>query len=131
LRLPIYDTQCGAKLFRVSDELRRVLAEPFISRWIFDIEMIARYISGRRGTDKRPVRETIYEMPLMRWDDVKGSKLKPVDFFTVGLDLLRIWRRMDSDDSTRQWTQNREQTEVASESANVKDSPWREADMNE
>lgn len=94
LRLPIYDTQCGAKLFRVSDELQAVLAEPFISRWIFDVEMVARYISTRRGTDRRPVRESIYELPLMRWDDVKGSKLKLTDFFVVGMDLARIWSRL-------------------------------------
>lgn len=93
LRLPIYDTQCGAKLFRATDELRQVCAEPFLSRWIFDVEMIARYERNRRGTDKRPVREIIYEYPLHRWDDVKGSKLALSDFFIVGCDLLRIQGR--------------------------------------
>jgi len=93
LRLPIYDTQCGAKLFRVDDELRSVLAEPFISRWIFDVEMIARYLVARRGTDRPALRTSIYEHPLMRWTDVKGSKLTGGDFLTVGVDLARIWRR--------------------------------------
>lgn len=89
LKLPIYDTQCGAKLFRVNDELRRVCAEPFLSRWIFDVEMIARYIQMRRSGGK-PVRDSIYELPLVTWTDVKGSKLKLMDFFTVGIDLARI-----------------------------------------
>lgn len=90
LQLPIYDTQCGAKIFRVGDELKRVCETPFLSRWIFDVEMIARYIQLRRVSGGRPVRESIYESPLVKWTDVKGSKLKLMDFFTVGFDLARI-----------------------------------------
>ena len=40
LGLPIYDTQCGAKVFRQTPLLGRVLADPFESRWIFDVELL-------------------------------------------------------------------------------------------
>ena len=32
LNLPVYDTQCGAKLFRVTPEIQKLFGEPFSSR---------------------------------------------------------------------------------------------------
>ena len=32
LQLRIYDTQCGAKLFRITPDLRRAVSEPFQSQ---------------------------------------------------------------------------------------------------
>jgi hypothetical protein len=92
LRLPIYDTQCGAKLFRVSGELATVLREPFVSRWVFDVEIIARFIR-LAGGDSAKVAPRIYEFPLHVWNDVAGSKVKPADFFKAFRDVLRIRSR--------------------------------------
>ncbi len=89
LGLAVYDTQCGAKLFRANDTLRDVFARPFLSRWIFDVEIIARYIE-RLGHDT--VAGAIYELPVMRWHDVTGSKVKSHDFLRALHDLWKIRR---------------------------------------
>ncbi len=92
LGLPIYDTQCGAKIFRVTPELKRVLDAPFESRWIFDVEIIARLLQLHR-CDPEYASHAIYEYPLERWEDVAGSKVHPSDFFKAFFDLMRIRSR--------------------------------------
>jgi dolichyl-phosphate beta-glucosyltransferase len=89
LRLAIYDTQCGAKLFRVTPDLVSVLRDPFLSRWVFDVEMLARYIALKQG-DVTYLHDAVYEFPLPRWHDVAGSKVHPGDFFKGAVDLYRI-----------------------------------------
>jgi glycosyltransferase involved in cell wall biosynthesis len=91
LGIEIYDTQCGAKMFRVSDGFVQRLKAPFIGGWIFDVEMIAREIQARRGTALPPVTSIIYEYPLAAWRDVAGSKIKLRAWFGVGLNLGRIY----------------------------------------
>jgi glycosyltransferase involved in cell wall biosynthesis len=92
LRLPVYDTQCGAKLFRRTPALSAALAQPFISRWAFDVELIARLLHPPTGMDPIAV-EHIREEPLLAWADVPGSKLKTVAALRSGIDLLRLGLR--------------------------------------
>lgn len=89
LGLAVYDTQCGAKLFRVNDAMREIFARPFISRWIFDVEIIARLVR-QRGRDAAA--RAIYELPIKAWHDVKGSKVRSTDFLRALRDLWRIHR---------------------------------------
>jgi glycosyltransferase involved in cell wall biosynthesis len=91
LGVGIYDTQCGAKIFRASESFKERLREPFIGGWIFDVEIIAREIEARRGTGLPPVSNIIYEHPLEVWNDVAGSKIKLRDWFKVGISLVRIY----------------------------------------
>lgn len=93
LDLGVYDTQCGAKLFRVTPDLREVFADRFISRWIFDVEIIARMIAQHRAGGARPVAEAIYELPLLEWRDVGGSRIKLMDWPIAFVDLVRIYFR--------------------------------------
>jgi len=90
LGLAVYDTQCGAKLLRNAPVLQAAFAEAFTSRWIFDVELLARLVAAV-GPDA--ARSHIYELPLMRWVDVAGSKVKPSDFLRASLELLAIARR--------------------------------------
>ena len=59
-----YDSQCGAKLFR-TDLIDRAFSEPFVSRWIFDVEIILRLQSCN-----------LIEYPLQQWTDVPGGTVK-------------------------------------------------------
>jgi dolichyl-phosphate beta-glucosyltransferase len=90
LGLPVYDTQCGAKVFRVTPTLQEVLREPFRTRWVFDVEVLARYLRARRE-EGASVAGRLYELPLARWTDVPGSKVSAWDFLRSGVELLRIW----------------------------------------
>lgn len=89
LHLPVYDTQCGAKIFRVTNLLPKLLEEPFRSRWIFDVEIIARF--ARTMGDRTLATGSIYEYPLRKWVDVAGSKVRPKDFVRAFLELAAIW----------------------------------------
>lgn len=93
LGLAVYDTQCGAKLFRVTEDLKRVFDTPFLSRWIFDVEIIARFVQlwGRDAAAR-----SIYELPITEWHDVKGSKVKSQDFLRALRDLWKIHRAYNS-----------------------------------
>ncbi len=92
LQMPVYDTQCGAKLFRVDATTRQVFSAPFLSKWVFDVEIIARY-RQLFASMHRPLFNAIYEAPLERWTDVAGSKVHPGDFFVAFGDVFRIWRK--------------------------------------
>lgn len=93
LDLQVYDTQCGAKLFRRNPSLFAALSQPFASRWIFDVELLGRLLIGRPGTPPL-AREAFLEEPLQTWRDVKGSKLGPTAMLRAALDLLRVRRRL-------------------------------------
>jgi len=84
LRLPVYDTQCGAKAFRTGPALAAALSEPFHARWAFDVELIGRLLAtGLTAQD-------FVEVPLRRWVDVPGSRLRPLQFPLLGWELFRI-----------------------------------------
>lgn len=89
LKLKVYDTQCGAKLFK-ADIVSSLFDKPFISRWLFDVELLARYIKTFGLEDAH---KNIYEYPLASWEDVAGSSIKIIDFFKAPIELWKIKRK--------------------------------------
>ena len=102
LGLVIYDTQCGAKLFRNTPTVRAAFGSPFRSDWAFDVELLGRLLYPQDEALLALNEQQIVELPLETWRHRAGSKLRPkdmvraaLDLAWVGLDLRRrpSWRR--------------------------------------
>lgn len=92
LGLPVYDTQCGAKMFRATQCVRDAFSQPFIANWAFDVELLARLRAPRSAgaATRKPV-PFIVEHALEEWRDVPGSKLRVGGMARALGDLVRIW----------------------------------------
>lgn len=92
LDLPVYDTQCGAKMLRLNAATGTLFAKPFRSRWIFDVELIARYLRLPVAPGEPSRKDRLYELVLPAWHDKPGSKLRWYDFARAAVDVGYIWR---------------------------------------
>jgi glycosyltransferase involved in cell wall biosynthesis len=81
--LEIYDTQCGCKLFK-REVAQELFANSFVTKWLFDIEVFIRY---KRWSSV----ERLYEVPLVQWTEIKGSKIKMKDFMLVPFNIMKLW----------------------------------------
>lgn len=88
LDLKVYDTQCGCKIFK-KDLALEVFNKPFVSRWLFDVEIFNRIVVFY-GKEKALTK--MLEVPLKRWVDQGDSKVKTSYFFQLWLDLYKINR---------------------------------------
>jgi hypothetical protein len=86
IQLPFYDTQCGAKIFHHS-ALNKILKQPFITKWLFDVEIIMR-LKSIYGSNE--INKLLSEYPISEWIEVGGSKLGLKDIYRIPFDLLRI-----------------------------------------
>ena len=103
LKLPVYDTQCGAKLFRNGAALRRVFAVPFTTRWTFDVEILARFLVLSRHEPGLSLEAITVEHPLREWYDVPGSKVKWHDFVKSAKDLVKIYLYLRREGRSAAW----------------------------
>lgn len=82
LALPVYDTQCGAKIIK-SEIANIIFEQPFLSKWLFDIELIAR-------TMKSYSTGIFFEVPLNEWIEKGDTRIKILDMFKFPFELIRI-----------------------------------------
>ena len=87
LKIPVYDTQCGAKIF-LAEFAEFIFSEKFLSRWFFDVELFARIIEhiGRQNTV-----HSFLELPLSQWHDQGQSKITWANVLETPNELLRIY----------------------------------------
>ena len=83
LKIQIYDTQCGAKIFS-KKICEAIFVERFISPWLFDVELFARLLNVY-GMEKTI--QMSYEHPVSKWIDIDGSKVKPIFFLKAPFEL--------------------------------------------
>lgn len=86
LKMPFNDTQCGAKIME-RDIVKILFAKPFITKWLFDVEI---FIRMRKFYGKQQVRKYICEQPLKRWIHADGSKLSMKDSVKIVGQLAKI-----------------------------------------
>ncbi|MEL1255302.1 glycosyltransferase [Flavobacterium sp. DGU38] len=84
LKVPVYDTQCGAKIIR-TDFARRIFKEPFLTKWIFDVELLLRF----RGNGMI-IQDCVVEIPLEQWKERGNSKIKLKEFVLFPFQILKI-----------------------------------------
>ena len=89
VKIPVYDTQCGAKVMTAA-LAKEIFRDPFLSRWLFDIELIARL---QEIYDYDRVVQIVYEVPLNEWIEKGKTKIRLKDVVGVPFQLLKIYRK--------------------------------------
>ena len=85
LKVPVYDTQCGAKVIDY-EIAKRIFEQPFVSKWLFDVELL------KRLQKTHDLSEVVKEIPLEKWEEIGNSKIKFSDFLILPFQLLQIYR---------------------------------------
>ena len=88
IKLPFYDTQCGAKVFR-PDILDGIIDKEFLTKWLFDVEILIRL---KQKYGKKEIYSLVLESPLDTWTEMGNSKISRTDIIRIPLDLLKIRR---------------------------------------
>lgn len=88
LKLPVYDTQCGLKMFKM-ECVQNVFSREFKTTWLFDCEILARLIN-KYGHEQ--IYHLVYELPIQTWMEKGGSKIKIEYFLKIPFELYRIYR---------------------------------------
>ena len=86
LNIKVYDTQCGCKVF-TSEISNLLFGKPFISKWLFDVELFSRILCHYGESEGLRM---MVEIPVKQWIDQGESKVKISYFFRLWYDLFLI-----------------------------------------
>ncbi|WP_447636455.1 glycosyltransferase [Flavobacterium microcysteis] len=89
LRVPVYDTQCGAKIIK-ADIAKKLFEKPFLTRWIFDVEMLLRY-----KISYPDFLIAVKEFPLETWIEKGNTSIKLKEFLIFPFQILKIYFHYD------------------------------------
>ncbi len=89
LGVAVYDTQCGAKVFRATPALAAAIERPFRSPWSFDVLLCQRLLDGTAEVPGLP-KASFLELPLEQWFHRPGSKLDPGGSAMALIDVVRM-----------------------------------------
>lgn len=89
LQLQVYDSQCGAKVFRVTPSLTAAVQQPFRSIWAFDVELLHRLVTGQGGAAPIPPR-ALLEVPLDAWKEMGDSRLTAAAMLCAFADVMAL-----------------------------------------
>lgn len=87
LGIAAHDTQCGAKIIRTT-VAGDIFREPFISRWLFDVELFLRAAMLPASAPGMFV-----ELPLMEWMEKGASRIGVADMAGIFFDFIAIWKK--------------------------------------
>ncbi|MEW6606346.1 MAG: glycosyltransferase [bacterium] len=85
----VYDTQCGAKLFK-SEILIPMVQKPFCSKWIFDVEIIIRILRLPFLQDEST---WLFEVPVKEWRNISGTKRSLSAYINSFFDYLTLVKK--------------------------------------
>jgi dolichyl-phosphate beta-glucosyltransferase len=86
LGLPVYDSQCGAKVM-TAEKASALFKEEFLTAWLFDIELLFRH-KNIFGVEKTLTE--VYEYPLFEWSENKGSKIRFYHAMAIPFNMVSI-----------------------------------------
>lgn len=85
VKMPITDTQCGAKMFKNNEVIAQAVSTKFKAGWLFDVELFSRLT--RLGQNQH---NTFFEFPLLEWTEIPGSKVDLKAIIRSGLVMLKL-----------------------------------------
>lgn len=87
LQIKVYDTQCGCKVFRNSENLREYLQQSAVSSWLFELQYMVYLLKSKK------IQSSWIEVPLTNWVHERDSKVKLLHSFRIFVGCLKLLRK--------------------------------------